>query len=57
MADINRIMNAYEDAQEATAYARALVLNEELISEDDYKLIISNTYSGDFPPVNATREG
>ena len=51
MADINRVMNAYEEAQEAANYAEAIVLDEELISGEDYRVIFTNNYSGQYPPV------
>jgi hypothetical protein len=51
MAAINEIMNAYEDAQEASEYADALVMDEEQIEGTDYRLIISGSYSGNYPPT------
>lgn len=49
--NINRIMNAYKNAQEAANYAEALVLDDELISGADYRMIWTNSYNGDFPPL------
>lgn len=50
--DINRIMNGYENAIAAANYEEAIVLDEELIENDDYRMIWTTNYSGDYPPVN-----
>lgn len=52
MADIQRIMNGYIDADEAAEYEEALVMDEELISGTDYRLILTTSYTGDYPPIN-----
>lgn len=52
MADINRIMNGYTDAEEASNYAEALVLDDELISGDDYRMVWTNGYEGQYPTAN-----
>ena len=49
MAGINEVMNAYEDAQEASEYAEALVLDLELISGTDYRVVWSTAYDGNYP--------
>lgn len=56
MADINRIMNGYEDAKDATAYGEAIVLDVEQIDGDDYRMVWTQNYAGGYPPVEGRRE-
>lgn len=55
MADVQQLMNAVIETTEAVSYAEALVLDEELIGDDDYKLVMSNAYSGEYPPEKKYR--
>lgn len=52
MSNITRVMNGYEDALEAANYAEALVLDEEEISDGDYRFVWTDAYNGDYPPKN-----
>lgn len=49
--DLNRVMNGYISARDAAEYEEALVLDEEQITADDYRMVWTDTYSGDYPPV------
>ena len=48
-ANVDRIINGYEEAQQAANYGEALVLDEEEISGDDYRLLLTNAYTGAYP--------
>lgn len=50
MVAIDRIINGYKNAEDAANYAEALVLDVEQESEENYTLVWSEAYSGDFPP-------
>ena len=50
MADINRIMNGYQEAIDAANYAEALVCETESNEGDDYTLVWTEAYSGAYPP-------
>lgn len=55
-ADVNRIMNGYIDAKDAANYAEALVLNDELISGDNYRMKWTTSYNGEYPPAQIKEE-
>lgn len=49
--DIDTVLRTYIEGQDASNYVDALVLNEEEIEDDDYRIIWTNAYSGSYPPV------
>lgn len=49
-AEINRVIDGYNQARESADYAETLVLQTEQISEDEYRMKWSNKYTGDFVP-------
>lgn len=55
MADINTIINANQNAKDATKYVDAIVLDEEQIEETNYRMVWTENYSGGYPPVNEKR--
>lgn len=50
--DVERIMNGYYSAIDAANYAEALVLDDEQIEGDDYRMIWTNAYQGSYPPAD-----
>lgn len=51
MDGIERVMEGYENAKDASEYAEALVLDDELIEGTDYRIIWTNEYDGSYPPT------
>lgn len=52
MSAINRIMEGYTGATDAANYEEAIVLDEELIEDEDFRFVWTESYSGGFPPIN-----
>lgn len=50
-ADLSMILNAYHDGTDAANYVDALVLDEEEIENEDYRIIWTASYQGGFPPI------
>lgn len=51
MGAIDRIVSGYNEATDAANYEEAIVLDEELISDDNYRVIWTTSYDGAYPPV------
>ena len=47
--DLNRILNAVKNAEDAANYEEALVLDAELNSGTDYTLVWTEAYEGLWP--------
>lgn len=52
MDGIERVMEGYENAEDAADYEEALVLDDELIEGTDYRIIWTDEYNGAYPPNN-----
>lgn len=50
MADISRIISAAKEAEDATNYAEALRCEVSQNSGDDYTLVWTVAYEGNYPP-------
>lgn len=50
MSDINRIINGYTEAKDASEYAEALALEMQQTEGEDYQMVWSTSYSGSYPP-------
>ena len=49
-SDVNRIVTGYIAAQEATEYAGAVTMEMQQISGDDYEMVWTAAYDGEYPP-------
>ena len=54
--DINRIISGYNQADSAADYADTLVVEMQQMSGDEYRMVWSNRYSGDFVPDAERRD-
>ena len=50
--DIQKVLEAKNDAQEAANYADTLKFKMELVSGENYRMIWSTEYNGGFTPNN-----
>ena len=49
-ADINRVINGYNQADWAADYADTIVCEMQQVSGDNYRMVWSTEYSGGFKP-------
>ena len=49
-AEINRVINGYNQADAAADYVDTIVCEMQQVSGDNYKMIWSTEYSGGFEP-------
>ena len=51
-SDIERIVTGYNRANDGADYAATIVCETQLVAEDNYRMVWSNYYGGDFVPNN-----
>ena len=52
MGGVERIINGYQEAEDAANYAEAIELEMRLNSGADYSMVWTEAYQGAYPPEN-----